>query len=168
MAAPTEVTTVRIFLSWCHGDRALVAPLLERLLPALAMLGDVAVRWWEDNRLTCGEELLPGIVDRLDEADYGLLLLSPRYFGRPFVREHELPRFAGPAADRGALPVLLAPLPGFGPGWNLRGVERQLVFTRDGRSFADQRREADRIRFANDLAGAVRRRVLGGNRYRAL
>lgn len=106
-------------------------------------------------------------MDRLDEADFGLLLLSPRFFGRPFIRRHELPRFAGPRRDKGALPVALSPLPEPGPELDLGGVERQVVFTYDGKSFADLS-GARRTRFANELAAAIRRRGNGENGYRAL
>jgi hypothetical protein len=157
----------RIFLSWCHQDRALKEALLRDLLPALGFFTDFCVEWWEDSHLTCGEQLATGIVDRLDEADFGLLLLSTRYFGRPFIQQHELPRFAGPRADKGALPVALSPLPAFGPEHNLGGVERQLVFTRDGKSFAELS-GARRTSFANDLAAAIRRRAHSLNGYRAL
>ena len=157
----------RIFLSWCHLDRALKVALLRDLQPALGIFTDLDVEWWDDSHLTCGEELTAGIVDRLDEADFGLLLLSTRFFGRPFIRTHELPRFAGPRADRGSLPVALSPLPASGPELDLGGVERQVVFTRDARSFAELS-GARRTSFANDLAAAVRRRALGLNGYRAL
>jgi hypothetical protein len=158
---------VRIFLSWCHQDAALTKALLRDLLPALGLFTDLDVEWWQDSHLTCGEELLPGIVDRLDETDFGLLLLSTRYFSRPFIRKHELPRFAGPTADKGALPVALSPLPAFGEEHDLGGVERQLVFTRNDRSFAELS-GADRTRFANDLAASIRRRALSLNGYRPL
>ncbi len=157
----------RIFLSWCHQDKALKEALLRDLLPALGVFTDLDVEWWEDSHLTCGEELAAGIVDRLDEADFGLLLLSTRFFGRPFIQRHELPRFAGPRADKGSLPVALSPLPAFGPERNLGGVERQLVFTRDAKSFAELS-GARRTSFANDLATAIRRRALSLNGYRAL
>jgi hypothetical protein len=157
----------RIFLSWCHLDRALKVALLRDLQPALGIFTDLDVEWWDDSHLTCGEELTAGIVDRLDEADFGLLLLSTRFFGRPFIRTHELPRFAGPHADKGSLPVALSPLPAFGPEHNLGGVERQLVFTRDVKSFAELS-GARRTSFANDLAAAIRRRALSLNGYRAL
>jgi hypothetical protein len=156
----------RIFLSWCHLDRALKVALLRDLQPALGIFTDLDVEWWDDSHLTCGEELTAGIVDRLDEADFGLLLLSTRFFGRPFIRTHELPRFAGPRADRWSLPVALSPLPA-GPEHNLGGAERQLVFTRDGKSFAELS-GARRTSFANDLAAAIRRRALSLNGYRAL
>jgi len=157
----------RIFVSWCHQDKALKEALLRDLLPALGCFTDLDVEWWEDSHLTCGEELTTGILDRLNEADYGLLLLSTRYFGRPFIKKHELPRFAGLRPDKGSLPVALSPLPAFGPEHDLGGIERQLVFTRDDRSFAELS-GARRTRFANDLAAAVRRRALSQNGYVAL
>ena len=157
----------RIFLSWCHQDKALKEALLRDLLPALGVFTDLDVEWWEDSHLTCGEELTPGIVDRLDEADFGLLLLSNHYFGSSFVQRHELPRFAGTGADRGSLPVVLSPLPGFGASWNMCGIEHQVVFTSADRSFAELS-GAKRTIFANGLAAAVRRRLLGLNGYRPL
>ncbi|HET9255136.1 MAG TPA: hypothetical protein VFO16_08030 [Pseudonocardiaceae bacterium] len=160
----------RIFLSWCHQDRKLKVALLDVLLPALGVFTDFTVDWWEDSHLTCGEELTPGIVGRLDEADFGLLLLSTPFFSRPFIQQHELPRFAGPRADKESLPVALSPLPAFGPSHpeiDLGGIERQVVFTQDGKSFAELS-GAQRMRFANDLAAAIRRRALSLNGYRAL
>jgi WD40 repeat protein len=71
----------RIFLSWCHLDKALKEALLRDPLPALGVFTDLDVEWSDDNHLTCGEEITAGIVDQLDEADYGLLLLSTPYFG---------------------------------------------------------------------------------------
>lgn len=158
---------IRIFLSWCRQDVALKKALLKDLLPALSIFTDLDVEWWEDSHLACGEELTPAIVDRLGEADFGVLLLSTRYFGRPFIRKYELPRFVGPHADKGPLPVALSPLPVFGPEHDLGGIERHLVFTRDGRSFADLS-GAQRTHFANDLAASIRRRALPSNGYRVL
>lgn len=166
----TSATPVskKIFLSWARLDRRQKEALLVDLLPALGLFRDLRIEWWEDSHLTCGEELPRGIVDRLDEADYGLLLLSSRYFGRDFIRRHELPRFAGPGADKGSLPVALSPLPGIGPELDLGGVERQAVFAQAGRSFEELPPGAKRKRFANDLAADIRRRLLGLNGYRAL
>lgn len=157
---------VRIFLSWCHLDRPLKAALLGDLIPALGLFTDLTVHWWEDSHLFCGEELTSAIVDQLDRTDFGLLLLSTRFFGRPFIRKYELPRFAGAAADKKALPVALSPMPGT-DNRDLGGIERQLVFTREGKSFAELK-GYQRIRFANDLAEAIRYRALGEGGYRQL
>jgi len=164
---PATLAPKRIFLSWAHVDKRLKNALLADLLPALGLLLDVSVEWWQDSHLTCGEDLTLGIVDRLNEADFGLLLLSTRYFGRSFIQRHELPRFAGAGADKEALPVALSPLPSNNLGWDLRGIERQVVFTHAGKSFAELS-AAKRTIFANDLAAAIRRRLLGLNGYRAL
>ena len=42
----------RIFLSWCHLDKALKVALLRDLLPALGVFTDLDVEWWEDSHLT--------------------------------------------------------------------------------------------------------------------
>ena len=165
MAAPT--TTVSIFLSWCHQDARLKEALLRDLLPALGSYRDLTVHWWEDSHLTCGEELTEAILANLDQADYGLLLLSTRYFGRDFIRRHELPRFAGNAADKGSLPVALSPLQGYGEELDWLGVQSKKMFTLTGKSFGECS-GVRRTRFANDLAGEVRRRCLGLNGYRTL
>ncbi len=157
----------RLFLSWTHRDRTLKEALLADLRPALRMFPDISIEWWEDSHLTCGEDLTPGIVDRLDEADYGLLLLSNGYFDSNFIQRYELPRFAGTGADKGALPVVLHPLPGFDASWSMGGIQRQVVFTSAGRSFAEVS-GAQRTTFANELATAIWRRLLGRNGYRPL
>lgn len=167
MVRPATPVPKRIFLSSAHLDRRLKDALLKDLLPALGMLRDVRIEWWEDSHLACGEDLTTGIVDRLDEADYGLLLLSSRYFGSSFIQRYELPWFAGTGAVTGSLPVVLSPLPGFGSDWNLHGLERQVVFTQNGKSFAELS-AAKRTIFANQLAAAVQRRLLGSNGYRSL
>lgn len=59
--------------------------MLPILQAALGVFTDLDVEWWEDSYLTCGEELTPGIVDRLDEADYGRLGR-----GRPHQTYHDL------------------------------------------------------------------------------
>jgi hypothetical protein len=161
------IIRIRVFLSWCHQDAALKKALLDDLLPALGLFTDLDVEWWEDSDITCGEELGSIIMDRLDDADFGLLLLSSRFFARPFIRHHELPRFVGPNATKKALPVALRPLPAFGPEHDLGGVERRLVFARGGRSFAEHI-GAGRTLFANELAAAIRRSALALNGYRAL
>jgi len=158
---------MRIFLSWCRQDVLLKERLLDHLLPALTFFPDFTVEWWDDSHLVCGEELTSGIVGRIDEADAGLLLLSTRYFGRPFVREHELPRFAGPDADKVPLPVVLSPLPPLDDTRDLGGIERRLVFTHDGKSYAELPGHR-RVRFANELADAIRGRALGQTGYRPL
>lgn len=158
---------VRIFLSWCHRDRRLKEAMLEDLLPALGILADLQVEWWDDSHLACGEEICDRIKDRIGEADFVMPLLSTQYYASRFIRDYEWPRFAGPQADTFSLPVLLRPL-AFGPENDLGGVERQLVFTWNGKSFAELQGAGRRTCFANDLASSIRRRALSLTGFRPL
>ena len=63
--------------------------------------------------------------------------------------------------------MLLDQLPGLGPSWDLRGVEHQMVFHLEGRSFAELR-GARRSKFTNRLADTIRRRLQGPGGYRTL
>ncbi|MGM1058675.1 TIR domain-containing protein [Saccharothrix sp. Mg75] len=161
------VTTVRVFLSWCHRDAKAKAALLAELLPALELFTDLRVQWWEDSHLTCGEQFAPAIFDRMDEADFGLLLVSTDYLVSSFIRKHELPRFAGPDADRGALPVRLTPLPPFGSEVDFGGLAELQMFSLEGRAFTETTGPR-RKRFGIDLAASIRRRALNLNGYRTL
>jgi hypothetical protein len=158
------IQKVRIFLSWCRRDKAHKEALLHDLRPVLRLFTDLDVEWWGDDRLMIGEEFTPAIVDRIDESDFGLLLVSHHYLVSPYIRQHELPRFAGPAADKGALPVMLGVLPPFGPEYDFGGLAGLNMFSRDGKSYAATT-GSRRTAFATDLAAKIRLRALGQNGY---
>jgi hypothetical protein len=149
----------RLFLSWCHSDRrakdALVGPLLQHL----RILRGLDVQWWEDSHLQIGEQWRRKILARLKECDYGVLLLSPAFFGSPFILEEELPWFVGERAVKGALPVGLRPLPLDGTR-ELAGVDRHQIFTDDQGRFFTETRGAVRERFVLELATAIQERIM--------
>mgnify|MGYP003376044535 CR=1 FL=1 len=157
---------VNLFLSWCHKDLAVKTDLIDRLGDELRILKDVDVQWWEDSHLLCGEEFGPAIHGRIDEADYGVMLLTPAYVASSFVERYEWPRFIGDAADKGALPVAVGRLAAFDGSRDYRGVERHQVFFLDGRTYSQLR--GRRPEFAQRLATEIRRRVLDLGGYRSL
>ncbi|HKR49609.1 MAG TPA: hypothetical protein VJT72_08510 [Pseudonocardiaceae bacterium] len=61
---------VRLFLSWCHTDRAAKDALIEPLLINLRILRGVEVHWWEDSHLRIGEQWRQQILARLAACDY--------------------------------------------------------------------------------------------------
>jgi hypothetical protein len=156
--------TVRILLSWCHRDKLAVTALLDDLRPTLRIFTDVKVEWWQDSDLMCGEEFTSAIEHRIDEADLGLLLVTPHYLASEFITTHELPRFVGPAADKGAIPVKLKPLPPFGPAYNFRGLDKLNIFSLNNKAYTETSRNRS-TDFSNKLAEAIRRRALGLNGY---
>jgi hypothetical protein len=150
---------VRLFLSWCHEDEALKQDLFRRLRPNVDILRDVRVEWWEDPDLLLGNPFHPAILERLAACDYGVLLLSPAYFASPYITRYELPRFSGPRADKGALPVELRRVPLDGSR-DLYGIDRQQIFRYRGKAYQELT-GAGRDGFASDLATQIRRRLLG-------
>jgi hypothetical protein len=147
-----------LFLSWSHQDRALKEDLVRRLTPNLSILRGVRAGWWEDSDLLIGDVFRSAIVGELGNCDYGVLLVSPSYVASPFVAAYELPRFVGPAADKGALPVALRPLPLDGSR-ELRGIEQVMIFRYRGKAFSELS-GAGRDGFAGELATQIRRRIL--------
>ena len=107
---PTLIRTpMSYFVSYAHHDASLVDPLLEEL--------DVQMKpsqrfnhslWLDQDRIIVGRLWKQRISEALRECDYGLLLLSPAFFGSPFVTTVELPRFVG--GRKPCIPVLLAPV----------------------------------------------------------
>jgi hypothetical protein len=157
---------VNIFLSWSRKNVALKNHLVDLLQDDLAILRDVDLRWWEDSHLLCGEEFGPEIQARIDQADYGLMLLTPAYLNSTFVEQYEWPRFIGAKADKGALPVALSQLAAFDGSRDFRGIEKHQVFFLEGCAYSQLR--GRRPEFAQRLATEVRRRILGRGGYRSL
>jgi hypothetical protein len=147
-----------LFLSWSRQDLVLKEDLVRRLTPSLSILRGVQTSWWEDSHLLLGEDFLPAIAGELGGCDYGVLLLSPSYVASRFVTTYELPRFVGPTADKGALPVALRPLPLDGSR-ELHGIEHKMIFSYRGKAFSELSR-AGKDGFASELATQIRRRIL--------
>jgi hypothetical protein len=156
---PSPTVQAKVFVSWCHRDGALKKDLLERLEPNLAILAGIEFLWWEDSQLEIGEASRRGILGRISECDYALLLLSPGFFASTFVTAEELPHFVGPIASAGALPVMLRTVPLDGSR-SLHGVEAAQIFTDAGKCYAELT-GAGRDRFARDLATAIHGRLHG-------
>jgi len=153
---------VNVFLSWSRKDQRLKDDLMPRLTAHASLLRGVRIAWWEDSQLRIGDDFTDTITDVITGCDYGLLLLSQHYLTSPFILSRELPRFVGPEADKGALPVALRPLP-FDESRELHGIERRLVFRHRGRkAFLELGTDRERDAFASELATQIRRRVLPG------
>jgi hypothetical protein len=147
-----------LFLSWAHADRAAKDSLVNALVVNLQILRDVEIVWWEDAHLVIGDTWRREILARVEECDYAVLLVSPAFLASEFIRDVELPAFVGPSAVKGALPVLLKPVPLDGSR-EFHGIDRHQLFSLDSKAFT-QTGGARREQFAQALATAIRRRVL--------
>lgn len=162
----TANRTCKLFLSWSHVDARLKKAFGDdRLLHALGNIGDVSFEWWEDSHLLAGDMVDPAISRRVAEADFGVLLLSPAYFGSNYIRDKELPSLLGP--QNRILPVALRPFGQFNDGMDFAGIDKTWVLYENGKSFSELN-AAGRDRFALKVAAGIRRRVLGLDGWRAL
>jgi hypothetical protein len=156
------VPATKLFLSWSRTDRTAKDALIGPLLDHLKSLSGVDVEWWEDSHLRLGERWRRELLARLDECDYGVLLLSPAFLGSSFILDEELPRFVGSRATRGALPVGLKRVPLDGTR-ELAGVDEYQIFRTDGGRWFTETRGSTRERFVLDLASAIRERITSGS-----
>ncbi len=150
------VVAASLFVSWAHDDKAAKETLLATL--AFDALSGVRLTRWEDSDLLLGADWNKEILTRLADCDYGLLLVSPKFLASSYIRDTELPRLLGPGRGK-VMPVMLKQVPLDG-SFDLRGLAARQIFTGAGGRAFTQTAGPNRERFAMDLAGQIRRRVL--------
>jgi hypothetical protein len=149
------------FVSYAQSDALLVDRFLELLRPRLATRREMVLELWSDRAILVGEQWLQEIERALEEADFGLLCLSPSFLASRFVRDVEIPSFLNPG--RVVIPVALEPLDL--ARTQLHGVEGRQVFrytppgTTRKLSFAECG-GVNRQRFCDELVTQVVERLL--------
>jgi hypothetical protein len=108
---PSTPVTIKLFLSWSHKDQSAKKDLCESLEDQLAILDDVEFQWWEASHIQTGDDWRHSILQRLDECDYALQLLSPGFLASRFIVSEEIPAFTGDGPMKGVFPVGLKPIP---------------------------------------------------------
>lgn len=133
------------FVSYARADASHAGKLLDLLRPLWKTSAEISFRPWRDTAILPGERWKEEIGLALEEADFGLLLLSPEFFASDFITKEELtPLLAKPMV----IPVMLHPIV-FGGAMNLCGVEDHQVFRDEaGRAFSECRTSADQRAFA--------------------
>jgi hypothetical protein len=115
---------IKIFLSYAHADFEVAQDLRRRLEPHLAIAKGFQVELWQDVDLLPGQVWFKKIMEALDQADAGLLLVSPSFLGSAFISGEELPALVAPGKI--LLPVLLKPVD-FGRT-DMKGLEQYQIF----------------------------------------
>ena len=153
---------VKLFISWAAHDRARKESLISLLAPRLQLL-DIQFTLWSFEHIVAGHNADSRIVGQVEEADYGLCLLSPNYLVRPYILEKELPEFVAPTrvSENRFIPIALVPFGQFAPGRELpAGIQGSWVTHLDSRAFSDMNGLRGRERFADHVATEVHRRIL--------
>ncbi|WP_321500739.1 leucine-rich repeat domain-containing protein [Breoghania sp.] len=96
---------LRLFISYCHKDRAALERLLTHLKPDL---DHFRIDVWFDDRLTAGTQWDDTIRREIQRADLFLLLLSPDFLASSYIMDTEWPEIERARQSRDAFvaPVL--------------------------------------------------------------
>ncbi|GGW75548.1 toll/interleukin-1 receptor domain-containing protein [Alteromonas halophila] len=98
---------ISVFVSYAHRNKKLAVEFLDLLEELLLPSRHYQFDLWFDNYIDVGEKWREQILDSLEKADIGLLLVSPAFLASPFISESELPAFIGENA-KPMLPVMLS------------------------------------------------------------
>jgi len=98
---------IKVFYSYAREDKQDVDLLIRRYTDRLARSG--RIEHWLDRYLHAGDEWKRTIMERLEEADVIVLLLSADFFASEFISKVELPRALERRGDGTVevIPVLL-------------------------------------------------------------
>ena len=100
---------MRIFISYSHRNKDILARLQVHLNPIVAWRKDVEI--WDDTKITVGSKWQPAIAQAIDKCDVAILIVSADFIASEFIARNELPPLLKSAQDRGTLilPIIAAP-----------------------------------------------------------
>jgi len=148
----------KIFVSFAMKDQKLSKEFTEQLKVNLPLRFSEPVNLWrfdEQGGILPGEDNEAIIRQKMSESQFGILLLSPTYLQRPFIKNVELPHFIGPAAKAHPIPVALED---FTPGADKHPLLAPTnVFTFKGKNFCQtpKKERGDFIKALCDLIATL-------------
>ena len=144
---------VTVFISYSHEDRQLKESFLNKIKTRLKISKKpYNFIFSADTDVLVGGEWKEEILKKVEECDYGMLLLSANFLNSEFITKEELPRLI----DK-CLPVALG-LIDIGR-MDLKGLdEKQIYFNEEKKSFSECD-EIEKEKFANRLANQIEDRV---------
>lgn len=86
--------TLKGFISYAERDTKLVTSFVELMKERLAILSKCSIdAWWARQHLLIGHEWSDEIDVAMQDADFGLFLVSPAFLGSEFIGDVELAHF---------------------------------------------------------------------------
>ena len=113
---------IKFFVSYAHADEH-VAELLRLLKDHLRISSKYKYEVWTDRNIELGKDWHQAIQRAITECDFGLLLVSTKFLGSEYIRDHELPHFVN-----GSRPVFPVALSKINFKRDLRGLEQRQIF----------------------------------------
>ncbi|NKB63099.1 MAG: TIR domain-containing protein [Gammaproteobacteria bacterium] len=95
----TFVIVFWFFVSYAHMDERLVWDLMERLRVLFEIASEYEFVEWNDRQIVVGNDWDVEIKEAMEAVDFGLLMVSPGFLGRPYILEQELTHFLDQGED---------------------------------------------------------------------
>lgn len=150
-----ESRNIKLFGSYAHLDDPAASEVMNKLFVHLQSAKGFTFSLWTDRRLLLGEKWDPEIKAAMEQSDGGLLMVSPAFLSRDYIRSIELPYYLG-KPDKAALPVLLSPVDF--DRMNLLGLEHIQLFRLKGKAHSELGPQ-ERDEFIFELFKAVYDRI---------
>jgi hypothetical protein len=131
---------VNVFISYAHKNKKSANELLDKLGELLAPSKSYTFDLWIDKYIEVGEKWQERILTARDEADIGLLFISPAFLSSKFINEKELPVFIGDEA-KPMIPLMLSKVDF--DRHDLKGLEEYQIFCLNSKKFKESRAYAD-------------------------
>jgi WD40 repeat protein len=142
-----EDRPLRFFVSYAHTDQKLKADLIERLQVQLDTHPAFQFELWSDGEILLGVDWCESIQRAMEACDFGLLLVSPNFLSRKFIKNHELPYLL---KNKPIIPIAVRKLIMDG-GADLLGLEKKQIFCHQNASFIEKTTEKTKDDFAIEL-----------------
>jgi hypothetical protein len=159
-AIQSSKRTVRYFISYAHADGSRPDQLLAELRKQFDGCAGYKYVAWSDLTLLPGEKWHGEIKSALSACDFGLLLVSPSFFGSRYIKEHELPTFIN--GEKPCVPVALCRIDF--DNQDLKGLADVQVFRLKGargrsKTFGECTSADQREKFVHELYLQIRARL---------
>jgi hypothetical protein len=86
---------VRFFVSYARKYKDLTDGLIDELKSQFGCSSRYEVELWMDQDTCIGERWHERIQTAIQASNFGLLIISPEFLNREYIREHELPHYLG-------------------------------------------------------------------------
>src|ERR1035438_509147 len=151
-----EDRPIRFFVSYAHDDADLRVSLIGKLEEFLGAHSRAKFELWMDIDIAVGKKWRDEIQKKMQECDFGLLLVSPSFLRSGFITKEELPYLLG---SKRVIPVALRPIL-FDGSLDLKGLEeRQIFFDSGGKAFLERTTRTHREAFARQLFQKICQRL---------
>lgn len=141
------------FVTYARGDKKIADKLLDELDIHLILSKRYNFsKWIDDDILPDNEEYHPKIVDALDGSDFALVLATPRYFTRDYIKKHEMPPLLREEGRK--LAILVGVEPVDFSNHDLQGFEKFQLHRLNGK-FYSQCNKQEKKEFVSSLFVAI-------------